>query len=397
MNARAPVALLAVLLTVAARAPAQDIPLSSRLSYRDITVSLRDGTVVRGRLIGATKDSIVVRQSGEDKIFALPDLRKVLIKTEARPSEGVAPGLALGLYIGNGLLVWAPGEPGFYLQHIDTSELASGWLLLGEAFFAAVGAGAGWIAASGGGRHAFEFPAEAGPALEARERFLRFLAGEPPPARVHFLIQSGFLVPGSSAQFKDLMAGSGYTESPWQYLSTFSGMRGLELSVSVKPRLRAGLRLSFPSEPAFDYYYRSDPDTLFWGSAAQQEVRATAVHGIGAFELIRGRRAGGISLSAGLGAGLAGVRLFRQAWTYVPDDYGGSTVYGTAEVRKTLLSGVVFGALQFPLTRVLSIGLAADYTFIPAVDVPALPDNGLAGQTVGLSNGSVGFVLGYHF
>ena len=397
MKTRAIIVLLVLVLTAAAGVSAQDIPLSSRLSYRDITLSLRDGTVVRGRLIAATTDSIVVRQSGHSEVFALPDLRKVVLETEARPSAGVAPGLALGLYIGNGLLVWAPGEPGFYLQHIDSSELASGWLLVGEAFFAAVGAGAGWLAASGGGRYAFEFPAEAGPALEARERFIRFLAGEPPPARVHFLIQSGFLVPGSSAQFKELMAGSGYTESLWQYLSTFSGMRGLELSVSVKPRLRAGVRLSFPSEPAFDYYYQSDPDTLFWGSAAQQEVRATAVHGIVAFELAGGGRAGKISLSAGLGAGLAGVRLFRQAWTYVSDVYGGSTVYGTAEVRQTLLSGVVFGALQFPLTRVLSIGLAADYTLIPAVDVPALPDNGLVGQKVGLSNGSVGFVLGYHF
>jgi hypothetical protein len=398
MNARARIAVLAVLLTLAAGAPAQDIPLSSRLSYRDVTVTLSDGTVVRGRLVGATKDSIVVRQGGEDKVFALPDLRKVLVKTEAKPSEGVAPGIALSLYIGNGLLAWAPGDPGFYLHHIDSSDLGSGWLLLGEAFFAAVGAGAGWLAASGGGRHAFEFPAEAGPALETRERFLRFLAGEPPPARVHFLIQSGFLVPGSSAHFKDLMAGSGYTEFPYQYLSTFSAMRGLELSLSVKSRLRAGVRLSFPSEPAFDYFYQSDPDSGFWASAAQQEVRATAVHGIGAVELIRGRRAGGISLGAGLGAGIAAVRVLRTAWTTVPDGTGGgSTFYGTAEVRQTLLSGVAFGALQFPLTRVLSIGLAADYTFIPAVDVPALPENGLAGEKVGLSNGSVGFVLGYHF
>ena len=305
----------------------------------------------------------------------------------------------MGLYLGNGLLVWAPGEPGFYLQHIDSSDLASGWLLVGEAFFAAVGAGAGWIAASGGGRYSFEFPAEAGPALEARERFIRFLAGEPPPARVHFLIQSGFLVPGSSAHFKDLMAGSGYTESPYQYLTHIQRHAGLELErLSQTPAsgrietvlpFRAGLRLLLPVRSG---------RTGFWSSAARQEVRATAVHGIGAFELVRGRRAGGISLSAGLGAGIAAVRLLRTAWTTVPDGSGGgSTFYGTAEVRKTLLSGVVFGALQFPLTRVLSIGLAADYTFIPAVDVPALPDNGLAGQKVGLSNGSVGFVLGYHF
>ena len=133
------------------------------------------------------------------------------------------------------------------------------------------------------------------------------------------------------------MDASGYTESTWQYLSTFSAMRGLELSVSVKPRLRAGLRLSFPSEPAFDYYYRSDPDTGFWTGAAQQEVRATAVHGIGALELAGGGRAGRISLSAGLGAGIAAVRLLREAWTTVPDGTGGgSTFFGTAEVRKTL-------------------------------------------------------------
>jgi hypothetical protein len=397
MDARTPIALLAVLLTLASGAPAQDLRLSSRLSYRDIIVSLRDGTVVRGRLVGATKDSIVVRQGGEDQALALPDLREVLIKTEARPSQGVAPGIALGLYIGNGLLIWASGEPGFYLHHIDSHDLASGWLLVGEAFFSAVGAGVGWLAASGGGRYAFEFPVGAGQTLAARERFIRFLAGETPPARVHFLIQSGFLIPGSSAQFGDFMDGTGYSKSAWGDPSTFSAMRGLELSVSVKPRLRAGLRLSFPSEPSFDYFYQSDPDAGFSASATQ-EVRATAVHGVGAFELLGGRRAGGISLSAGFGAGIAAVRLLREATNWVqsgPD--GGSMVHRTAEVRKALLSGVVFGALQFPLSRVLSIGLAADYTLIPAVDVPALPDNGLTGQTIRLGNGSVGFVLGYHF
>ncbi len=45
----------------------------------------------------------------------------------------------------------------------------------------------------------------------------------------------------------------------------------------------------------------------------------------------------------------------------------------------------------------LSIGLIADLSLIPAVTVPALPDNGLGGQKAGLSNGSVGILLGYHF
>jgi hypothetical protein len=48
MDGRAPIAFFAVLLTVVAVAPAQDLPTSSRLSCRDIIVSLRDVTAVRG-------------------------------------------------------------------------------------------------------------------------------------------------------------------------------------------------------------------------------------------------------------------------------------------------------------------------------------------------------------
>mgnify|MGYP001077618006 CR=1 FL=1 len=42
-------------------------------------------------------------------------------------------------------------------------------------------------------------------------------------------------------------------------------------------------------------------------------------------------------------------------------------------------------------------GLATDYTYIPAVDVPALPNVGQPAMRIGLGNLSVGFVIGYHF
>ena len=386
---------LLLILTAATGALAQDIPLSSRLSFREVTLTLRDGAVVRGRLTGASANSILVRQGGEDRSFALTDLRDVVIATEPRPSQGVAPGIALALYAGNSLLLHARARTGFYTTRIHASSLASFWLLAGEAFFTAMGAGAGFIAGSGGGRHAFDFPAAPGDALRARERFVRFLAGEPAPRRIHIVIQSGFLIPGSSRRFGDLMAEAGYTHYR-SSLSSFSALRGLELSCSINPRIRAGLRVSFASEPSFAWYSMSAIEGTYRN--ASQELRATALHGIGALTWSAGGRARSLSLSAGLGAGAAAVRLSRHASAYIPAVSGaGSTIDENVEVRKTVPSAVVFGGLDLPLSDVLSIGLAADLTLIPAVTVPALPGNGFGSQKTGLSSGSVGFLLGYHF
>ncbi|MCK7522250.1 MAG: hypothetical protein MZV64_33530 [Ignavibacteriales bacterium] len=298
-----------------------------------------------GRLIGATKDSIVVRQSGHDKVFAIPDLRKVLIKTEARPSAGVAPGIALGLYIGNGLLVWASGERlGFTSSISIRANSLSGWLLLGEAFFAAVGAGARLVRRPrAAGRYAFEFPSPR-PGRPSRPGSVSsvFWPGEPPPARVHFLIQSGFLVPGSSAQFKDLMAGSGYTErrpAISQHFQRNAGIGAERLgqtpasgrSETVLP-LRAGLRLLLPVRSGGRLLVQRGPA----GGPGHGRPRRRRLR-------VGRRRTGREDLAERGPRGRdRGVRLFRQAWTYVSNE----TVYGTAEVRKTLLSGVVFGALQ---------------------------------------------------
>lgn len=379
-------------------AVAQEARVSPRLSFRAITIFLRDGTTVRGRLNGATTGSIRVRQGGEDTDYAFGDIRRVLIRTEALRSRGVAPGIAFGLYVGNGLLVWATGEPGFYLRRISAGELGSVWLLLGEGFFAAMGGGLGWIASSGGSRNSFEFPADPEEARAAQERFARFLAGESAPARIHLLIQSGVLLPGASRRFGEFVRGAGFSLNFHRsYVTKFNALRGLELSVSVKPWLRTGLRVSFPSEPVFDSYMSSIVDGS--STSVSQELRATAFHGIGAVELAGRRRPGGISVSLGLGAGAAAVRLRRDAYTYIPGPYpyGDKSISGIAEVRKTLPSAGAFGSIEFRVTEVLSAGLAADFTFIPAVAVPDLPGNGIAGQKLGLSNGSVGFVIGYHF
>lgn len=396
MSRRAFCGLLLALWTAAGGALAQDIPLSPRLSYREITVTLRDGGVLRGRLTGATASSILVREGGEERSLALADLRQVLIHTEAHPSDGVVPGIAFGLYAGNGLLVWSTSRPGFYVNRIHSTDVGLGWLLAGEAFFAAMGAGIGWLGGTIGGRHTFPFPDAPEGAGRAREEFVRFLADGYSPARVHLLIQSGFLLPGPSGPFGDLATAAGYVKSPWTAVSKFSLLRGLELSCSVKPKLRAGLRLSFPSEPAFDFYTLTGTPGVYGN--ATQEFRATAYHAVGVRTWSAGAGLRSLRVNAGLGVGVASFRLTRDAVRDVPDGLGGySYVQEQALIRRTLPSAVVFGSLDLPLTRVLSIGLAADFTWIPAVAVPALPVNGIGRQKLGLGNGSVGLLIGYHF
>jgi hypothetical protein len=396
MSPRAIAGLLVALTTAASGALAQDIPISPRLSYREITATLRDGGVVHGRLTGATAASILVRSGREDRSLALADLRRVSILTEAHPSDGVVPGIALGLYAGNSLLVWSTGGPGFYARHVESHSLVSGWLLAGEAFFAAMGAGIGWLAGSIGGQRSFEFPDAPGDSGRARDEFVRYLAGAPRPARIHFLIQSGFLLPGPSARFEDLTAAAGYAKSAWSSVTKFSLLRGLELSYSITPELRAGLRLSFPTEPVFNGYYLSETQGTY--ANATQEFRATAFHAVGVRTWSAGKGPRSLSVRAGLGVGVASFRLTREAFRSFPDGSGGTSyISEQAVIRKTLPSAVILGGFDLPLTAVLSVGLAADFTWIPAVTVPALPANGFGSRKSGLGNGSVGLLIGYHF
>jgi hypothetical protein len=174
------------------------------------------------------------------------------------------------------------------------------------------------------------------------------------------------------------------------YVSNFSYLRAFHLTYSVKPRLQAGLRISFPSEPGRRADSEYDPN---YYSSLWQEYLATAFHAVVSIEPVPRKAAAPLSWNVGLGVGLAAIRLLRRATYSGPEGW----VESVAEVAKTLPSGVVFSTLEFRLTQVFHIGIAADYTFIPAAEAPAMADFGIPGLKVGLGNASAGFVLGFHF
>lgn len=374
----------------------QTLRISRGLAFREITLYLRDGATVWGRLVGAVSEAVRIRQAGKDLDVPFRDIRRAVIKREknAFASKGVLPGIALGLYIGNGLLSEAFMKPGFYLERGGGNiGLGYGFLLIiFEPLFAAAGGALGWLAGSGARQKSFEFPGDPEAGLASWEEFVRFVGGEPAPPRVHLLIQGGPVDARVSQGLEEGLAGTGFSPNMYPgYVSNFSYLRAFHLTYSVKPRLQAGLRISFPSEPGRGAHSESVPNYYFTG--LWQEYRATAFHAVVSIEPVPRKAAGPLSWNVGLGVGLAAIQLRRRATYYGSE----GPVESVAEVAKTLPSGVVFSTLEFRLTQVFHIGIAADYTFIPAAEAPAMADFGIPGLKVGLGNASAGFVLGFHF
>jgi len=381
----------------AVKPPGQNVVIGARafLAYREITLHLRDGSVVFGRLLGADAGSVRVLRDGPDLDVPFRDIKKAVIKREGRPSAGFLPGLTAGLYLGFGLLAGAFKNPGNYMPDHDFDHgcATAAYLYYGfiGAAFGAAGGGLGSLLAAGERQQAFEFPDAPEGLGAARESFLRYLSGERPPARVHLLVQGGSVDPrvGRALEGSFDIPGASYRYS-YRDASRFSLLRSIELSYSLKTRLRPGLRLSFTGEPASTVSFGDD--VYNWTSVAQ-DFRATCVHAVCSYELLRPASARGAKWSVGLGAGAASVRLSRASSVWIGAEY----LEDRVDVKKTLASAVAFTALRFRLNDVLSAGLAADYTYIPGVDVPALPGAGLPVLKTGLGNLSVGFVIGYHF
>ena len=363
------------------------------LAYREITLFLRDGTVVLGRLLGADGGSIRVLRDGPGLEVPFRDIKKVVIKEEGGSSSGILPGVTAGLFLGAGLLFGAFNNSGAYMPKFDGEDAAIGLMYFGliESAFAAAGGAFGWLCASGGRQRTFEFAGDPDGFGAAREGFLRYLGGESPPARLHLLIQGGHVYSRVTRDFDGAVDEAGSVRRyTWSDDTRFSLLRAFELSYSLRPRLRTGVRISFTGEPDRYVYCRDASDNLL---SLSQKFRATAFHAVCSYEALRGKPSGKVNWSVGLGVGAAAVRLTRTSsyWTEV------EFIENVAEAKETLVSGVAFTSLQFRLNEILTAGIAADYTFIPALTVPALAEPALAARKVGLGNASIGFVLGYHF
>jgi hypothetical protein len=362
---------------------------------QEIALELWDGTRVTGILIRADEEAIEVRRAILSKRYPYRDIRKAVVSTERKASAGVLAGAAAGLIIGNGLVFGGFSKPGNYLRPVSFDEyalLAVSLLAFIEAACAGIGGGIGAELAAGTSRRSFEFPEDPEALAAAKAKFLLFIHEGPPQPRFHLNVQGGWVHPKVSLAFDAALAEAGLADHGyWADRSRFSILRSIELSRSLMSWLRAGVRVSFPGEPARQAHLSEDAPVP--RSPAMQTYAATAIHAVFAVEPFGRKRPASVSWMVGAGAGAAWIRL--QRGISATSDPG--QVTSGVEVKETLMSGLFLTFLQIRLNRLFSIGVAADYTFIPAVTVPPTAELGLPAQEVRLSNSSFGFVLGYHF
>lgn len=399
---RASALLLPLLLTIEAASWGQEptrpagepdppeVRISPALYFREITLDLADGTRLRGRLVGAGPEIVRFRTDAGDRDVPLRDVRRAVVRTEKGPlaSKGAVPGAIFGLYIGNGLISDVFRTPGFYFESGAFHHNVFGfWGILLEGFYAGVGGALGWLAFSGSSARTFVLSWDGGSDGAAREEFLRFVTAGRVEPRFHVLVLGGQVLWRTTPRLEEGLAGSGLSPSPYQDSSMFSYLRAVQVTRSVGSRFHAGLRASFPSEPMALAF----ADGMF----IRQEFRATAYHGVFSVSPLPTKSGGLVSWNAGLGAGVAWVRLERTL-----DDYDGvEPPDGTVRVETSGLrpSAVAFTTLEFRVNQMFSLGVAADYTFLGSAEAPGLADYGIAARKVGLGNGSIGFVLGFNF
>ena len=361
-----------------------EVRISPALYFRMITLDLTDGTRVRGRLLGAGPEVVRFRTDAGDRDVPLKDVRRAVIKTENGPlaAKGAIPGAAFGLYVGNGLSSGVFETPGFYLDSGGSFHHSYGlWSFLEQIFYAGLGGSLGWLAFSGSSTRTFVLAWDGGSDDAAREGFLRFVTAGRVEPRFHVLVQAGRVLWRTTPRLEEALVASGLTPSPYQYSSMFSYLRAVLVTRTFGSRVHAGLRVSFPGEP------------MTWangeGISLREEFQATAGHAVVSISPLSAKPGRPFSWTTGLGAGAAWVRLKRTLYGYSDDI--------TVETSGLRPSAVAYTTLELRINQMFSLGAAADYTFFGSAEAPGLADYGIAAQKVRLGNGSIGFVVGFHF
>lgn len=366
--------------------------------FNVVLIYLKDGSRLSGLLVGIEGDVLIVRIGGKDERIQSRNITKIIIKREKKLSRYVVSGMLLGIYVGNLALLRAKNQPTFYMED-KGSEL---WLLMWNAIFAAAGGGLGILGSSAleKGEEVFDFTGNMDKRYREWERLHRFVIGDiPVQKKIHFRIQAGKVFPRVSNRYRDLLIDNDYYVSrygwldnqEWEEASDINLLRKVQLTYFLNNFIEVGVASVWLGEPSIQGNK--------WGYGGEhiwQKLAANGLYAVGAFKPFSKGVPKGISWEFGAGAGAAIINfnLTARSTTWYP-----TTTEETFEhsISKTLFSGIVFTELSFYLYDSLSLGLIADYTYIPEQEVPAVPLANLSAQRLRFGNSNIGISLGFHF
>jgi hypothetical protein len=261
--------------------------------------------------------------------------------------------------------------------------------ITGNVLFAAAGAGLGLLAGAvfEKGERIFNFTGSAQKRQTEWEKMGRFITGERSLKKVHLSIQGGHVFTQIIPQYANLQQSYYYNYDYYDYgypgmANNFNLMRKFQLTISPKKNFEVGFAMYWLGEPSL---YRVPCTT-----------NTKAYYAVGICKPLLWKLPKGLVWNVGGGLGVAKVNFnlkHTQNMGYPTYD----TVTTEHNISKTRFSSFVFTELNFFLQDTLSIGLAADYAFVPSDNAPAIPEAGIPAKKLRFSTGSIGFSLGLHF
>jgi hypothetical protein len=355
-----------------------------------VRITLRDHKLVEGRLLGLTDSGIVIRTGGKNRTFDKDEILSVRIVKEAETLKSLFTGALLTIFYGAVPMLFI--NPGDSTPFFSESQSLEGSLLT-----TALQGGSGMImasivsAVSSPARRrgkSFGDPGEAGLTAREWESLRSFTAGGATtrPPKLHLTADIGWTL-GKAVE--GTLAGLSSEPVNWEK-SKFNRLRRLRLEYDVGHSLSLGAAYAWLGEPSaysYDYENWSSPST--WARVSRDSRGYFLTLAFHPFK--RERSGSGWDWAAGVGAGAARLIL------HVTEDYSYDPELGIDIVSKTVPSFMAYASAGYRLSRGLSVGISADWTWMPDQKTVAVPWAASETRRIAFSSGCIGFYLGLHF
>jgi hypothetical protein len=359
-------------------------------------VSLSDGTIIYGLLIGIEGNSLVVRVGKELRTIPLDTIARVRIDMEKDKTSFTLSGILLGAYLGN--VLFFRTSPAVFRR--QSGSPFADVLLTGAS--AGAGFGLGYLVNSLSLRmkRLYDLSKTGIDKYAEWERLKKFVLGiESTTKRFRICIQASHVFFRASNYSQSVVKSTGYDIYPDYFNgdgnsagSKINLLRSIRLSFSLNQALKIGMAAFFVGEPSWGAYY--------WDASADyrlsQRLSGAGYYVTAEFAPLASILPKGFSWDVGAGLGAA-----RIDFEFQTDVYASYPNYGYQQsdrsFRRWFASGVVFTTLGLDLTQSLMLGLTADYVWIPAQDIKGIPEAQIPTQKIPFGNSSLGLVLGWHF
>ena len=354
--------------------------LPSRYTMQLARILTRNGVMKTGWFLGTQGDTLLVDIGRKSERISKTDLLQVEIETNPQKGKAALAGMLMGIYAGNAMVFKADNQPFLFLRQNEQGEVA-----LYSALFGILGGTIGYLAGAATDHNIkFDF---SGDVVSAEKAWQELVKGESTIAKhgvVHFAMLGAWVtgpLPSPGAQ-QSSMYYYGYSGG-----SRLNMVRKLQLTYSLTDFLDVGFACLWLGQPSVSTFSSTS------NGYTNVSLEGTGQYAVGVIQPLwkLGWQAAQWDIGGGLGIAHYD---FNATTTYFYSYDGTQQPPTTVEKTQSTFSTLLFSEFKLFLTDYFSLGVIADWVYIPD-KVPSVQDFTFDSDHFGTT--SVGFVASFHF